>query len=457
MDDNFKTILKDLIGFVLIVVFVLALVLMLLFTVRYAFAEQLDYSTTQDAWYFNTVQNIGTGITEINDLEIKIAGRLIDGGSGNYQSDTITLEIRQCDNNSSPACTNPSSKYSSTKTFEEWGWVSNNQDIQTGLIHPNLTGLNGSKYHQLLFTSNISGVGSRNIKFAGTTSGSQQVSNSTTAEWVNSNIKNIYWKTELVPPPVNSLKITYPVNSTSSVPPDFDNWGNLFQVSATTTDPLSIAVYYGTFDIDPDTCESSTSTPCYVDEDLFFSVPPSYPPYKAPSIEYEQTIQHNHQLLFSELYSAKAILYKWVNGFRSTVATSTQISFETGNTLQAETPYIPPTSTSTDLNITCDPESGFFQYSFCYVLSYLFIPSNNSVDRFSTLTPTIENKPPLGYFYSVKNAITNLSTTTAPISLNLGDTSLSSSPFYIFKTGLNWILWFVFAFWVLNRFRHIEL
>lgn len=69
---------------------------------------------------------------------------------------------------------------------------------------------------------------------------------------------------------------------------------------------------------------------------------------------------------------------------------------------------------------------------------------------FSDIINTLSNKPPFGYFTSVKNALSELSTTT-PI-FNFADMgALYTNVFSVLRTGLAWILWFLFAFWLIRR------
>lgn len=126
------------------------------------------------------------------------------------------------------------------------------------------------------------------------------------------------------------------------------------------------------------------------------------------------------------------------------------------------TPLVPtmPNTTSTGQIITCDSNSGLFQYGLCNLAVYLFQPTTDVLGNWESLGDFLTTKPPLGYFYAVKNSIvTNISTTTTstieqPVLFQEGDIF---NPFHIMRSAFVWILWIVFAFWVFNRIRHFEL
>jgi hypothetical protein len=116
-----------------------------------------------------------------------------------------------------------------------------------------------------------------------------------------------------------------------------------------------------------------------------------------------------------------------------------------------------PTSTasSTEWVMTCDESSNLFTQSLCYLLQYLFQPSANSLNQFNNLITSVENKPPIGYFYAVKNALSGLNASGTPaFVLENASSTLNTPIFTPLKTGIGWILWLFFGFWVFNRIRH---
>lgn len=98
---------------------------------------------------------------------------------------------------------------------------------------------------------------------------------------------------------------------------------------------------------------------------------------------------------------------------------------------------------------TCD-DLGTFAGALCKVITYLFIPSSTALNQFSNLKDMISIKPPFGYWTSIKNTLNTLSSTSTPafaLTSAINDISL----FNTLKTGLAWILWIFFAFWVIRR------
>lgn len=128
------------------------------------------------------------------------------------------------------------------------------------------------------------------------------------------------------------------------------------------------------------------------------------------------------------------------------------------------TPYIPiiswPTSTiasTTPIQITCDTNDPWYQYSLCKIGVWLFVPSQSVLNQFSNLTADISQKPPIGYFTSIKNALSGLTSSTPAFTINVSSTDPVATKFFTpIRTGLIWILWLAFAFWIFNRFRHFN-
>lgn len=118
----------------------------------------------------------------------------------------------------------------------------------------------------------------------------------------------------------------------------------------------------------------------------------------------------------------------------------------------------PPTATTTvpSLTITCDPNSGFFGESFCKLGLSLFVPTSTSFSQFDSVKDLLDKKPPLGYFYAVKNALVDYSSTTlATPEFSLGEVE-NFEIIGDFKTGMTWFLWLVFGFWLIHRIRKFD-
>lgn len=232
--------------------------------------------------------------------------------------------------------------------------------------------------------------------------------------------------------PAASIVVTFPDNAETTA--DFQNfnidWTN--EIPGYSTDWAFI--YYGT----------SSSTYDFVDNDYIGSIETSSSTqiyktsYLQPNTRYWQ---------YAELYTGQGI-----------VASSTPAYFDITDELFINNLWTAqPTSTSTPVSITCDPEDPFFEYSFCKLFTYLFIPPSDTFTRFGNLKTAIENKPPIGYFTAYKQAIENL-TTSATGTIGFANlSSLGPGYFDYVKTYLGYALWFMLSISIYNRIRKLEL
>lgn len=92
----------------------------------------------------------------------------------------------------------------------------------------------------------------------------------------------------------------------------------------------------------------------------------------------------------------------------------------------------------------------------CFInaLTFVFIPSDNTLNRFLSLRNTLENTIPFGYFIQVYDGILG-------INLDESDYLIENMPFQdtIFtplKTGIATGLWVIFAFILYRRFKSLE-
>lgn len=229
----------------------------------------------------------------------------------------------------------------------------------------------------------------------------------------------------------DSISITSPVNATSTA--DFGLFQGVFN-TASTSSPRFVQVNYG----------YTTSTMTLHDEEPHTLL--------SGGVNEAWIVQKTNQIQTGTIY-AQASLY--ATDTLSFTATSSIISFTlttSGN------PYFPtvPNSTSTlaDTTISCDPAAGFFANGFCNIVLWAFIPPQADFDNFGNLKTALATKPPFGYFTALNTAISGLSS-TASSSVDFGDFS-GISFFSDLKTFLAWPLWFLFGWWVYNKFRHFK-
>jgi hypothetical protein len=87
---------------------------------------------------------------------------------------------------------------------------------------------------------------------------------------------------------------------------------------------------------------------------------------------------------------------------------------------------------------------------------WLFRPQQSSLEQFTTLQTTMESKAPFAYFVTIKNALSGLSGSSTPAFSLAGSTAVTNSFFNPLKIGLTWILWIVFAFWVIRKISNFN-
>jgi len=272
-------------------------------------------------------------------------------------------------------------------------------------------------------------------KLKGSSDGNSYVDDTTTYKCFSGScapVKDIYF--EMIAPgdQPDSISITSPVNATSTV--DFGLFQGTFN-SISTSSPRFVQVNYG--------YTSSTMTQHDAEPHTL----------QSGGVNESWVVQKLGQLQTGTIY-AQASLYDLAGtGFS---ATSTIISFTlttSGN------PYFPtvPNSTSTlaSSTISCDPSAGnFFTNGICNIIVWAFIPPQSDFDNFSNLKTAIGTKPPFGYFTALDTAFTGLSSSTTS-TVSFGNFT-GISFFDDLKSFLAWPLWFLFGWWVFNKFRHFK-
>ena len=114
---------------------------------------------------------------------------------------------------------------------------------------------------------------------------------------------------------------------------------------------------------------------------------------------------------------------------------------------------IVPTSTAPDINNYgfANQDFGLVGNYFRDVLVFLFVPSPESLQKFSDLKTTLESKAPFAYFFSIRNSLNSLSASSSPI-FELQDSGVFDNDIFVsIKNGLIWIFWIMFAFWVIRK------
>jgi len=122
----------------------------------------------------------------------------------------------------------------------------------------------------------------------------------------------------------------------------------------------------------------------------------------------------------------------WVASYGVVFATSTIPAFFTDDTA---------TSTLQSLEERCSDSSNIFSEGLCMASVFLFIPSNESIGQFSTLTETLRDKFPFSYINSITDTwsgLTASSTANSPAyTFNLANTTIgSTTPMGVFLPNI---------------------
>lgn len=153
-------------------------------------------------------------------------------------------------------------------------------------------------------------------------------------------------------------------------------------------------------------------------------------------------------------------------GYFEVQASSTPISFTIlpqVNIFQGSSTmgyYYTPTSTisssTPSIQITCDQNDPWYQYSLCKLGVSLFIPDPDVLNTWASIAEPLKTKAPIGYFYSFAQALGGFNTTSSPTFVLTGLASLSSITGPL-DVGLTIVIYIILAVWVFNRIRHLDL
>jgi len=145
------------------------------------------------------------------------------------------------------------------------------------------------------------------------------------------------------------------------------------------------------------------------------------------------------------------------NASSTQVASSSVISFDIGgNSFIDNSLFLNPAAPGASSTITCDSADGAFGSSLCNLFAYLFVPPQATWNNFKDLKAALEDKPPFGYITSVSDALGGLSS-SATSTFELPTFTGGLADFFdTIKTLESWLLWFLFGWWVWNKFRHFK-
>lgn len=114
------------------------------------------------------------------------------------------------------------------------------------------------------------------------------------------------------------------------------------------------------------------------------------------------------------------------------------------------TPFPTPDATTTIPELTLECSDDLVSGSICKVAGYLFVPSADTLNKFSGLWENIKNKRPFGYVTKTIDELSNLDA-SASSAFTLGNVPFMDSVFTPFRTAVSGILWALFAIYFYQR------
>jgi len=158
----------------------------------------------------------------------------------------------------------------------------------------------------------------------------------------------------------------------------------------------------------------------------------------------QSTYQSTQTLIEGHYYMWQPKLY----GATSTILGNFQ-TFDVV-TYSGQQTFLPPTSTSTIGELTLECGDGIIVGSICNLMGYLFVPSNDILNKFSGLWDNVKTKKPFGYITVTIDALTDLDTTGTG-AFDLGTVPFQSAIFDPFKIAIGSILWALYAIYFYQR------
>ena len=254
------------------------------------------------------------------------------------------------------------------------------------------------------------------------------------------------WPVELsgAPAPSDSISITYPTNGSTVAVLSF--WGVDYKAATSTTYQAYVSPFY-TIEITAGNTSSTFQGTLVGRKDLEITASGSTTSTQVIAVQgFIPGITYYAQgtLIFHAAWGDSGLL----------VATSSVISFTVSTTTfpgtfpSSTNPF--PTSTISTSNV-CDPNAFFLIYGICR----LFVPQASDFVIFNVMKTYVQNKPPFGYIGLTITALNNLGTASSTV--QFPDLSGFVFVFDPIRTGLNSLFWVLFVFWLLSKFRNIEL
>jgi hypothetical protein len=258
--------------------------------------------------------------------------------------------------------------------------------------------------------------------------------------------------------PPTTITLDFPVNSSTTIP-DFTNW--VIETSYARAGNLSI--HYGLVGSGFPYVDSISYSPfvntnplaIYKTQALWF------PPLSVPA-NWQSYAELD--MATSSVSSSIASFYIDPNAPNPTsTATTTRLAAPFSSLGGGGTSSTIPITTNcqyTSSSFLGDPV-GNIQQGICQALTFLFVPNDaqqqDISSRFGTIKNVISTKPPIGYFTAIQTDFNGLALGSSSVQLMDSSTSAALSPvFGTIDTGLAYMLWLLFGFWIFHRVRNFD-
>jgi hypothetical protein len=106
---------------------------------------------------------------------------------------------------------------------------------------------------------------------------------------------------------------------------------------------------------------------------------------------------------------------------------------------------------------TCDNILMDFSNCMSAFGNWAFVPPESTFSQFSGLKDDLSQKPPFGYISGIYSAVNTLDDNATPAFTLQSVGPINTLIFDPIRTGLAWLLYFVFAFMLFKRFRDIQI
>lgn len=103
-----------------------------------------------------------------------------------------------------------------------------------------------------------------------------------------------------------------------------------------------------------------------------------------------------------------------------------------------------------------DTDFGYLGNMFRDVIIWAIQPKDGTLEKYANLQTVLEGKAPFAYFFDVRNALNSFNASSSPVFSLSTAGDITTDIFSPLKTGLTWILWIFFGFWVIRKISNFN-